>query len=61
VLNLRHSYKYRSLDDYLIPQAAWQAQRAAYLQRADLTAVVDGTAMLNALAARLEQQYQAFV
>ena len=38
VLNLRHSYKYRSLDDYLIPQAAWQAHRDAYLQRADLTA-----------------------
>src|SRR5574341_109377 len=50
VLNLRHSYKYRSLDDYLIPQAAWQAQRDAYLQRADLTAVADGPATLHTLA-----------
>jgi TnpA family transposase len=57
VLNLRHSYKYRSLDDYLIPQAAWQAQRDAYLQRADLTAVADGPATLHTLAARLDQQY----
>lgn len=57
VLNLRHSYKYRSLDDYLIPQAAWQAQRDAYLQRADLTAVADGPATLDALTARLDQQY----
>lgn len=57
VLNLRHSYKYRSLDDYLIPQATWQAQRDAYLQRADLTAVADGPATLATLAARLDQQY----
>jgi TnpA family transposase len=57
VLNLRHSYKYRSLDDYLIPQAAWQAQRDAYLQRADLTAVSDGPATLRTLATQLDQQY----
>jgi TnpA family transposase len=57
VLNLRHSYKYRSLDDYLIPQAAWQVHRDAYLQRADLTAVADGPATLHTMAARLDQQY----
>ena len=45
------------MDDYLIPQAAWQAQRDAYLQRADLTAVADGPATLDTLAARLDQQY----
>lgn len=34
VLNLVHSEKYRSLDDYLIPKADWEANRAEYLQRA---------------------------
>ena len=58
VLNFRHSYKYRSLDDYLIPQAAWEASRDAYLQRAELTPVADCQSTLQAFAARLDQQYQ---
>jgi hypothetical protein len=40
-LNLKHSYKYRSLDDYLIPKAAWNARRDDYLQRADLLAAAN--------------------
>jgi len=40
-VNLPHSYKYRSLEDYLIPKAAWNAQRDTYLHRADLLAVVN--------------------
>jgi hypothetical protein len=40
-LNLKHSYKYRSLDDYLIAKAAWDAHRDDYLHRADLLAVAD--------------------
>jgi TnpA family transposase len=57
VLNLQHSYKYRSLDDYLIPKESWSAHRDEYLQRADLTAVADCQPTLRALATRLEQQY----
>jgi len=57
VLNLQHSYKYRSLDDYLIPKESWSAHRDAYLQRADLTVVADCQPTLRALATRLEQQY----
>src|SRR6185369_5760491 len=57
-LNLRHSYKYRSLDDYLIPKQEWQAKRATSLQRADLTAVADWQSTLTALAHQLDQQYQ---
>jgi hypothetical protein len=29
-LNLKHSYKYRSLDDYLIDKAAWDTHRDDY-------------------------------
>ena len=35
-LNLIHSEKYRSLDEYLIPKEDWDARRDEYLQRADL-------------------------
>ena len=57
VLNLQHSYKYRSLDDYLIPKHSWLAHRDAYLQRAELTAVADFKPTLHALATRLDRQY----
>ena len=32
-LNLVHSEKFRSLDEYLIQKADWEAHRAEYLQR----------------------------
>ncbi len=57
-LNMAHSYKYRPLDDYLIPKLAWEARRDDYLQRANLSAVLDCQSTLDALAARLDQQYQ---
>jgi TnpA family transposase len=57
-LNLKHSYKYRSLDDYLIPKAAWKAHRDDYLHRADLLTVADCQQTLQTLAVRLDQQYQ---
>lgn len=56
-INLKHSYKYRSLDDYLIPQAAWTAHRDDYLQRADLLAVANCHQTLQTLAGKLDQQY----
>src|SRR5215470_10967632 len=56
-VNLQHSYKYRSLDDYLIPKAAWQAHRDEYLHRADLLPVVNCQQTLQTLADRLDQQY----
>ncbi|MBI1928948.1 Tn3 family transposase [Candidatus Poribacteria bacterium] len=56
-LNLRHSYKYRSLDDYLIPKGDWLAHRDAYLQRADLTGVAEFQTTLHTLATRLSEQY----
>jgi TnpA family transposase len=56
-LNLKHSYKYRSLDDYLIPQAAWDADRDRYLQRANLLDVAHCQRTVYTLAQRLDQQY----
>jgi hypothetical protein len=56
-INLKDSYKYRSLDDYLLPKTQWGAQRTEYLQRADLLGVADCQHTLRHLAERLEQQY----
>ncbi len=56
-LNLQQSYKYRSLDDYMIAKPDWMAHRDAYLQRADLTSVADWPSTLQALAIELDQQY----
>lgn len=57
-LNLSHSYKYRSLEDYLIPKADWRAQRATFLQRAGLTAVADWRTTYTSFARQLDQQYR---
>ena len=57
-LNLAHSEKYRSLDEYLIPKADWEARRAEYLQRAQLEGFADCKATLSALDLALDARYQ---
>lgn len=57
VLNVRDSYKYRSLDDYLLPKAAWQREREEYLERAELTSAADCAPLLAALAQSLDAQF----
>jgi len=57
-LNLVHSEKYRSLDEYLIPKADWEAHRAEYLQRAQLEGFADCKATLRALDLALDARYQ---
>ena len=57
-LNLSHSEKYRSLDDYLIPKADWDTNRDAYLRRAQLEQFADCGATLQTLNEELDAQYQ---
>lgn len=57
-LNLSVSYKYRSLDDYMISKPAWQADREGYLDRADLTAVANCGDILRAWAETLDMRYR---
>ncbi|MDY7540655.1 Tn3 family transposase [Undibacterium sp. 5I1] len=56
-LNLLHSEKYRSLDDYLIPKSDWDANRDAYLRRAQLEQFIDCRATLQTLNEALDAQY----
>lgn len=58
VLNLVHSEKYRSLNDYLIPKADWKTNRDAYLQRAELTQHANSKNTLTVLAQKLKTRYQ---
>ena len=57
-LNLLHSEKYRSLDDYLIPRAAWVTNRADYLERAQLKGMANCRATLDSIDRRLDAQYR---
>ncbi len=57
-LNLAHSEKYRSLDDYMIPKADWDARRAEYLQQAQLQEFADCREVLDKLGEALDAQYQ---
>ncbi len=57
-LNLLHSEKYRSLDDYLIPREDWVANRADYLKRAQLKGMVDCRATLDSIDRRLDAHYR---
>ena len=56
-LNLEHSYKYRSFDDYLISKERWLAEKEALLKRADLEAFVEPQAILAELKTALSAQY----
>jgi hypothetical protein len=52
-LNLKLSYKFRSLDDYLIPKDTWDSNREEFLERAELVQASDCLMTLKTLAARL--------
>jgi TnpA family transposase len=57
-LNLSHSDKYRSLEEYLIPKSDWEASRADYLQRSQLEDFKDCKTALNKLDEALHLRYQ---
>jgi hypothetical protein len=57
-LNLIHSEKYRSLDEYLISKADWEANHDEYLQRAQLESFSDCKTTLNRLNQTLDKRYQ---
>lgn len=56
-LNLTHSYKYRTLDDYLIAKDAWVSNRENYLRRAELTHLSDPKVILSDAKKQVDQAY----
>ena len=57
-LNLVHSEKYRSLDQYLIPKAEWNAHRTEYLQQAQLDGFSDCSDTLMKFEKELDVRYR---
>ena len=49
MLNLEHSYKYRPLEDYLIPRERCKSEKETLLERAWLTEFTDAKAVLQKL------------
>ena len=57
-LNLEHSYKYRTLEDYLIARSSWDEGKSSLIERASLQVVENCPKVLTDLQARLDQYYQ---
>lgn len=58
-LSLPYSYKYRLLDDYLIPKEQWNARREDYIKQAGLEDLVDIEASLLLSEKELQASYKA--
>ena len=56
-VNLRESYKYRPLDDYLIPKSDWDQNRDDYFKRVDLQDFANCRKTLDDLEKTLDKQY----
>jgi len=57
-LNLTHSHKYLSLEDYLLPQEDWKQNCNEYLKQAELETVSDYETTTELLVQTLEGQYR---
>ncbi len=57
-LNLQYSYRYRAIQDYLIPTARWQKERDRLLTLAGLQKFADGAGYLADLKTTLDKTYQ---
>jgi TnpA family transposase len=56
-LNVEDSYRYRSLDDYLIPQADWKERKDELLEEAGLTKFADCRTLLSKMKKDLDRRY----
>lgn len=57
-LYLTHSYKYRSLEDYLIPKQKWLEQRDEYLKQAQLSDLADCKTVLKLAEQKVDEAYR---
>lgn len=57
-LNLEHSYRYRAIQDYLIPVEQWSRERHHLLAMAGLDEFRDCSAVLDQLKIKLDASYQ---
>ncbi len=58
-ISLKHSYRYLSIDEYLIDKKTWQNQREELVKKAGLELFADLNSTIKMLKKDLNQQYQA--
>ena len=56
-LNARYSYRYRAIDEYLIPKEPWHANWDQYIKQSGLTSFADGKTLLSEHATQLHDGY----
>lgn len=57
-LNLKHSYRYKSFEEYLISKEYWENNKEELLERADLKEFVNIKSLINQYKEYLDQQYK---
>jgi hypothetical protein len=57
-VNFANSHKYRSLDDYLIPQSVWKIEFKELLYKADLEKFVNSAEILKNLTDEISRSYK---
>lgn len=57
-LNLKYSYRYRSLDDYLIPKERWEKEKDNLLHQLGLTEFADFATVMHKLELELDTCYR---
>ncbi len=58
-LNLNYSYRYRAIQDYLIPEQEWQANKTHILRECGLAEYVDGASVLAGLKNVVHERFNA--
>lgn len=58
-INLAHSYRYLSIDEYLIDKKLWKKNRKDYLDRAELTQYRSASKTIEPLKKKLDERYHA--
>ncbi len=56
-LNLKYSYKYQSLDEYLIDKYTWEKSKDAFLRKAGLKKFKDFDRVISILSKLLDKEY----
>lgn len=57
-LNLRYSYRYKAIHEYLIDDAYWDAHKNELLEQAGLTDFSDFNTVISSLKQQLDQKYK---
>jgi len=58
-LNLTYSFKYQSLDCYLIAKGIWETERKILMERADIAKFADPRSLLQELDLKLLEQFES--